>query len=111
LSPALASVPLSSVNVCLNRLSASSFETYSRAITVPFAASARSIASRSAAAASSFRYTEISAALLHAATSRSRFDATSRNPPRTNSARAIVIVESTPDGRPRQMLATASSNA
>ena len=101
----------SSPNVRRKRASASTFDTYSCAPTTGAAASVRSISVRSAGVTPSLRYTDISAALLHSSPSWARLAVTRRNPPSTNSASAIVAVESIPACRPRHKLATASSMA
>src|SRR2546428_1902397 len=54
---------------------------------------------------------ESSAARLHSAPRRSRFAVTSRNPPRTSSASAIVNIDRRPAWRPRHRLKAASSIA
>src|SRR5439155_8040628 len=74
-------------------------------------ASACSMAPRFALVARSSRYTDSSAAWLHAAPRRSSVEAIQRNPPSTKSATAMVAVAMKPDRRPRHKLLSASSSA
>ncbi len=85
-----------SAKVCLKRVSASAFETYSWPATRGPGVTRRSIADRSSGVAASSRYTDNSAVRLQSRLRRSRFDVVRRKTPSTKRATAMVAVESSP---------------